>query len=118
MRRSKSTCDLVSLAVVKYGCSECSQGSLDMSAEEMALCSSIADFRNSMYNFEEPWSAVDVRGVTDKILMQLFDVRSLPTASNLLLAPLFRVASMATLRLAQQHALPHRTLPLMLIHAI
>ncbi|CAL5224700.1 g7427 [Coccomyxa viridis] len=49
------------------------QGSLDMCAEEMALCSSIADFRNSMYNFEEPWSAVDVRGVTDKILMQLFD---------------------------------------------
>ena len=50
-----------------------------MSAEELALCSSIADFRNSIFPSEEPWSAGDVRGVTDKLLMQLFDVRSLST---------------------------------------
>ena len=48
-----------------------------MSVEELALCSSIADFRNSIFSSEEPWSAGDVRGVTDKLLMQLFDVRSL-----------------------------------------
>ncbi len=71
--------------VMTFESLQCLQGSLDMSAEEMALCSSIADFRNSMYNFDEPWSAADVRGVTDKILMQLFDVRSLSTSLNLLL---------------------------------
>ena len=47
-----------------------------MSAEELALCSSIADFRNSLYPSEKPWDASYVGDVDDKLLMQLFDVRS------------------------------------------
>lgn len=45
-----------------------------MSAEELALCSAIAEFRNSISSSEQPWCAGDVRGINDKLLMQLFDV--------------------------------------------
>ena len=51
------------------------QGSLDASAEELALCSSIADFRNCIHTSEPAWSSHDVRGFTDPLILQLFDVR-------------------------------------------
>jgi hypothetical protein len=54
------------------------QGSLDMSAEELALCSAIAEFRNSIFSLETPWGAGDMRGVNDKLLLQLIDVSSHP----------------------------------------
>lgn len=49
-----------------------------MSAEELALCSAIADFRNSIFSSELPWGASDVRGVNDKKLLQLIDVSPHP----------------------------------------
>ena len=51
------------------------QGSLDASTEELALCSSIADFRNCIFPSEAAWSSHDVRGFTDTLILQLFDVR-------------------------------------------
>ena len=51
------------------------QGSLDASTEELALCSSIADFRNCIFASEPAWSSHDVRGFTDTLILQLFDVR-------------------------------------------
>ena len=51
------------------------QGSLDASTEELALCSSIADFRNCIFTSELAWSSHDVRGFTDTLILQLFDVR-------------------------------------------
>ena len=49
-----------------------------MSAEELALCSAIAEFRNSIFSLEPPWGASDMRGVNDKLLLQLIDVSSHP----------------------------------------
>ena len=51
------------------------QGSLDASTEELALCSSIANFRNCIFTSEPAWSSHDVRGFTDTLILQLFDVR-------------------------------------------
>ena len=56
------------------------QGSLDASTEELALCSSIADFRNCIFTSEPAWSSHDVRGFTDTLILQLFDVRCCLTA--------------------------------------
>jgi hypothetical protein len=53
-----------------------------MSAEELALCSAIAEFRNSMFSSEVPWGASDMRGVNDKKLLQLIDVRPRPVATR------------------------------------
>ena len=49
-----------------------------MPAEELALCSAIAEFRNSIFPLEPPWGAGDMRGVNDKLLLQLIDVSSHP----------------------------------------
>lgn len=55
------------------------QGPLDMSAEELALCSSIAELHNCLYVSEPRWSASNVRGFTNTMLWQLIDVRSCPS---------------------------------------
>ena len=68
----------LTLAAKVLRCCLLPQGSLDMSAEELALCSAIAEFRNSIFSLEPPWGAGDVRGVNDKLLLQLIDVSSHP----------------------------------------